>query len=304
MSDIIFECGSCRQTLVVEDSAAGETIECPKCSTAVLVPVGDVSGFCPLCQGAIRFTVAMAGDHVNCPACQQEIVLGTGDEVNTAPITPEAARRLGSGRSRTRSYVMFWRILGAVVPIVIIAVSLFAYWHNRQQAEKTESEKGEATNTRPVAEPTRLQEDKAKSDAEAQPLAAVEPRDKLEEAVKIVSAGRLGASNFTLDVRKTTSPIASHVGMVGFSLRQPTTTQMEAEIKCTLTFAFQAKEWVLLSVCGEATWANSSGPFRRCDNEPSPANPNGEAPLREKLSEVLKSARADFESALKTVANK
>lgn len=41
--DITFHCPQCKQELAVDASAAGSTIECPTCNTAISVPQLDVS---------------------------------------------------------------------------------------------------------------------------------------------------------------------------------------------------------------------------------------------------------------------
>lgn len=45
--DITFHCPNCKQELAVDASAAGSTIECPTCNTAISVPQLDVSNVHP-----------------------------------------------------------------------------------------------------------------------------------------------------------------------------------------------------------------------------------------------------------------
>src|SRR5256885_113394 len=45
--DILFECPSCRKSLVVDEAAQGMIVDCPKCHTSVIVPPKPVSAFAP-----------------------------------------------------------------------------------------------------------------------------------------------------------------------------------------------------------------------------------------------------------------
>jgi DNA-directed RNA polymerase subunit RPC12/RpoP len=39
--DVVFNCSSCEQELAVDEAASGEPIQCPSCSTTVIVPPRD-----------------------------------------------------------------------------------------------------------------------------------------------------------------------------------------------------------------------------------------------------------------------
>ncbi len=45
--DILFECPSCRKSLLVDEAAEGMIVNCPKCRTSVIVPPKPASTFAP-----------------------------------------------------------------------------------------------------------------------------------------------------------------------------------------------------------------------------------------------------------------
>ena len=73
MPDIFFNCSSCGKHLVVDDSGAGLSINCPDCNAPVSLPKLTLVYSCPHCTEKLKYTSSMKGQQVHCSKCGGDI---------------------------------------------------------------------------------------------------------------------------------------------------------------------------------------------------------------------------------------
>jgi DNA-directed RNA polymerase subunit RPC12/RpoP len=75
MSDILFKCWKCFQSIAIPDQAVGRTILCPDCFKQLTVPAPSITYKCSSCGYDLCSPEAYAGDKAKCPSCQHEFTI-------------------------------------------------------------------------------------------------------------------------------------------------------------------------------------------------------------------------------------
>ena len=87
MSNLVMQCPACSKPFQVAPDAAGQTVACPSCLSAVQIPDRDGPAppataspetavhHCPECGGPYGVTPEMQGKRIACPHCEQEVTV-------------------------------------------------------------------------------------------------------------------------------------------------------------------------------------------------------------------------------------
>ncbi|MCH2182897.1 MAG: hypothetical protein MK108_12910 [Mariniblastus sp.] len=103
MSNLVMQCPACSEPFQVAPDAAGQTVACPSCNSAVLIPRQDdpsppatastetIVHHCPECRGPFGLTREMQGKRIACPHCEKEVTveLESAFQPDRSPTEPE-----------------------------------------------------------------------------------------------------------------------------------------------------------------------------------------------------------------------
>lgn len=75
MPDIFFKCEACGNPLIVDDTGAGLSIDCPDCRQPIAIPKVLLIHECPHCKQKVKASAEMKGEPVKCSSCNEEFTI-------------------------------------------------------------------------------------------------------------------------------------------------------------------------------------------------------------------------------------
>ncbi len=87
MNNLVMQCPACSKPFQVSPDAAGQTVACPSCQSAVMIPgreepnhsatapADTIVYHCPECDGPFGLTPDMRGKRIACPHCEKEVTI-------------------------------------------------------------------------------------------------------------------------------------------------------------------------------------------------------------------------------------
>lgn len=72
MAEIYFSCPSCKAALALDESFAGQSVDCPSCEQSAVVPTAKIRWNCPTCDTAMAAPEGATGEKVACAECGAE----------------------------------------------------------------------------------------------------------------------------------------------------------------------------------------------------------------------------------------
>ena len=226
--DITFNCEKCGQPLTIDESGAGQLIDCPKCGIPVEVPQKPK----PLVPAntPLPHPLPSRATDKKCPVCAEtskaDAKVCRFCDYNF--VTRQRGASLSTGTASPRPKILI------VLVVVATLVGGGVFW-KYQQAARAEAARAKAVASDPVADLKETMKlfDRARVEADVKPV----------------------ASDYSFNVEKTDSLVSPIVGTVVYFL----------DVKVNASFAYQNGRWVVKRVCATLPSVASMPERSYCD---------------------------------------